>query len=485
MPRPERRVLPALLAALLASLLLLAFPQQNLALQDLLNRTLPAPPDARVVVVGIDDVSLRDYGNLTSWNRELYARALTTLRQAGARAVGIDVLFDTPAPGDAALAQAVGWPGVVLASSPQLPQGPRAWNTVYGVASLNLEGGAVRRFQTAYRSVNGQLWPSFSTQLARLAGVPRELSTQRKILRYVAPDPSRLPVLSFRDVVNGNVRFSELQNKIVLIGLTASSSPGNTFPDSRLDAVPGVVLQARAVSSLLGEPFRPVSPWLSMLICAALAALAVWAGGLWGFGLAVLGVGISAPLYLAGWLFPGVIASLSAIIGTAFVAAERIWTLRRLGTLDPLTGLGNRLAFTRAAEHRWSGRAARPLGLLLIDLGDFKRVNEVYGKVAGDQVLREVAAALRLGRNRRELVFRWGADEFALLVESQGSEPQAELVRLAQHFQTILADFHYKDIALRVSVGQAISTPQMGQAAELIEQASRDRYRMKYRMEQR
>ncbi|UWX63015.1 hypothetical protein [Deinococcus rubellus] len=59
------------------------------------------------------------------------------------------------------------------------------------------------------------------------------------------------------------------------------------------------------------------------------------------------------------------------------------------------------------------------------------------------------------------------------------------MTRLVQHLQTTFADLRYRDIPLRISVGQAISTPQMTQAAELIEQASRDRYRMKYRMEQR
>ena len=133
---------------------------------DVLNRTFAAAPDPRVVVVGIDDVALRDYGRLSEWNRELYARAVATLRQAGARAVGIDVLFDSPAPGDAALAQAATWSGVVLASSPQLPQGSRQWNTTYGVSALNIEGGTVSRFQTAYRSSDAQLWPSFNAQLA-------------------------------------------------------------------------------------------------------------------------------------------------------------------------------------------------------------------------------------------------------------------------------------------------------------------------------
>lgn len=487
MPRLERRLLLAPLAALLAVGVLLVFPE-NLRLWNVLSRTLSAAPDPRVVVVGIDDASLRDYGRLSDWNRDLYARALTTLRQAGAEAVGLDILFDAPAAGDASLSAALSQGelsqegvgqegGVVLASSPQLPQGARPWPALYGVASLNIEGGAVSRFQSAYRSADGQLWPSFGAQLARLAGVSRELSTDKQLLRSV-PAHS-VPVLSFRDVVNGSVPFAELQGKTVLIGVTASSVPGSTFPDSRLDPLPGVILQAGAVSSLLAEPFQMVPIWLSALICAGLAALAVWLGDIWGFGLALLGLGLSVPLFLVNWLFPGTIASLSAIVGTAFVAGERAWALRRANTLDPLTGLGNRLALTRAAEHRWSQRAARPLGLLLIDLGGFRRINEVYGRAAGDDVLRRVTQALRQGRTRRDLVFRWGGSEFAVLTEPASQD----LTPLAQQLESVLAGIRHKDIALRISVGQAVSTPQMSQPSELVEQASKNRYRMKYQLE--
>ncbi|WP_420596968.1 CHASE2 domain-containing protein [Deinococcus sp.] len=472
------------IAAALAFLLSFVFPALlapvEARLWDVLNRNLAAPPDARVVVVGIDDLSLQDYGRLDTWNRELYARALATLQQAGVRVVGIDVLFDTPAPGDRALATALGRAGVVLASSPQRPQGSRTWPATYGVSTLNIEGGGVNRFQTAYRSQDQRLWPSFSAQLARLAGVPRPLDTDKRILRYLSPDQRDLPLLSFRDVVNGNVRFSALQDKVVLIGVTASGVPGNTFPDSRLDPVPGVVLQARAVSSLLSPPFAPPSPWLFALICAVLAGGAALAGGFWGFGLASLGLGLSVPLYLTGWLFPGVTASLAALLGTLFVMLERIWTVRRVGSLDPLTGLGNRLAFTRAVETRWHARAARPIGLLLIDLGGFRRVNEVYGRSAGDELLRQVASSLRAERHKRNLVFRWGADEFAVLVEN--AEP-GELIRLCQQLQLTLSELRYQDVPLRASIGQAISTPEMEQPAELAEQASRDRYRNKYRLE--
>ena len=476
--RPVRFTAP--LAALLAFALSFA-ALDNARLWDVFNRNFAAPPDERVVVVGIDDVTLQDYGRLNTWNRALYARALNTLQQAGARVVGIDVLFDAPAAGDALLSAAVARAGVVLASSLQLPQGSRDWQAVYGVSSLNIENGSVSRFQSAYLSENGQLWPSFSAQIARLAGVSRPLNTDRRILRYLAPDQRELPVVSFRDVVSGNLRFSELQNKVVLIGVTASGVAGNTFPDSRFNPVPGVILQARAVSSLLSEPFKLVNPLLTALICAALAGLAVGLGGLWGFGLAALGLGISLPLYLNFWLFPGVTASLAAMLGTAFAAFERTWTLRRLSSLDPLTGLGNRLAFTRAIENRWGGRGARTLGLLLVDLGGFRRVNEVYGRSAGDELLREVASALRQQRTRRDLVFRWGADEFAILVEPISA---GELSRLAEQVRQSLSTLRYQDVPLRASVGQAVSTPQMAQPSELAEQASRDRYRMKYRLEQ-
>ena len=481
MARPERRTrLTAAAAALLTASLSVLAPE-NPRLWDVLNRNLAAAPDPRVVIVGIDDLSLQDYGRLETWDRSLYARALGTLRQAGARAVGIDVLFDSPARGDDALGAAVAQTGVVLASSPELPQGGRPWKTTYGVSTLNIEGGGVSRFQTAYQDVGAQRWPSLSAQLARLAGVPRPLNTERQILRYVGASASSLPMYSFRDVVGGNVRFSDFQNKVVLIGLTASGVPGNTFPDSRLNLVPGVTLQARAVSSLLSEPFRNTSPWLTALICGALAAGAVLLGGLWGFGLAAFGLGVSAPLYLAGLLFPGVTASLAAIVGTVFVALERALSLRRLGSLDPLTGLGNRLAFTRAVEPRWNGRAGRPLGLLLVDLGDFRRVNEVYGRQAGDELLREVAARLRSGRTRRDLVFRWGADEFAVLVEPISSD---DLARLAAELQGLLSDLKYRDVTLRATVGQAVSTLQMLTPGELVEQASRERYRNKYKLEQ-
>src|SRR6478672_11812570 len=73
---PERSLaaLTVPVAAVLAALLTLAAPD-NERLWDALNRALPAPPDPRVLVVGIDEASLRDYGRIGSWPRDLYSQA--------------------------------------------------------------------------------------------------------------------------------------------------------------------------------------------------------------------------------------------------------------------------------------------------------------------------------------------------------------------------------------------------------------------------
>lgn len=472
------------LAALLAVVIALTW-QNNPRLWDTLNRSLPSVTDRRVVVVGIDDASLRDYGRIDAWPRELYGQALLTLDQAGASAIGIDVLLSDPASGDQKLRDAFSRPNVVLAVAPGDPltlPNPN-WHSPTGVSALNLSSdGTVRTFQTAYRDPQapGGLAPSFARQLAVAAGRDVPLDTEQRVIRYTTPDPDHLPVLSFRDVVNGNVRYSDIQGKVVILGMTATGVSGPTMRDITGQIIPGVELQARAVSSLLNPPFWHV-PWLILLPLTLLAAVsAVLLRGLWGFGIALLGLALAFPLWLANILFPGVTISLSAILGTFLVAIERWWNLRNLGVRDPLTGFGNRVAFTRAVEQRWQHRHDRPLGLLLVDLSGFRKVNETYGYAAGDELLRDLAGRIMEHKRRGDLIFRWGPDEFAVLLDNTSSQ---ELSSITQRVQSALDNVQYRDIALRASVGAARTGPEIHTPIELIESASRSRYRMKYQRE--
>jgi diguanylate cyclase (GGDEF)-like protein len=93
--------------------------------------------------------------------------------------------------------------------------------------------------------------------------------------------------------------------------------------------------------------------------------------------------------------------------------------LRRLSTLDPLTRLANRRAFDEALDEEWrrSMRHRTSLCLLMIDVDCFKRFNDRYGHVAGDQCLRGIAQVLvDNARRAGEVAARYGGEEFAVLL---------------------------------------------------------------------
>jgi len=90
---------------------------------------------------------------------------------------------------------------------------------------------------------------------------------------------------------------------------------------------------------------------------------------------------------------------------------------------------GNRLAFQEAIvrEVANSKRRGRPLSVLLGDLENFKAINDSYGHVRGDQCLREVADAIAAQARAGDQCFRWGGDEFAILLTETAMD-QAENV---------------------------------------------------------
>ncbi len=91
--------------------------------------------------------------------------------------------------------------------------------------------------------------------------------------------------------------------------------------------------------------------------------------------------------------------------------------LKELAAIDSLTGLANRRCFLERLESEIARSccAGRPLSVALIDLDGFKSVNDAYGHIVGDDVLRQVAQALRSAARESDLVARFGGDEFVLL----------------------------------------------------------------------
>lgn len=110
--------------------------------------------------------------------------------------------------------------------------------------------------------------------------------------------------------------------------------------------------------------------------------------------------------------------------------------LERLSRTDPLTNLQNLRAFREALEGAvsFARRNESALSLLMLDLDHFKRVNDRFGHPVGDDLLRQVASTIRLGRRLEDVVARVGGEEFAVLLPGLRLE-EAEVVA-----QRILAD---------------------------------------------
>ena len=116
---------------------------------------------------------------------------------------------------------------------------------------------------------------------------------------------------------------------------------------------------------------------------------------------------------------------------------ERNLELTKLATNDGLTGIANRRHFedTLRLELKRASRAGAPLSLVLFDIDFFKKYNDHYGHVAGDECLRQVAAVMRTSLDRpSDLAARYGGEEFVIVLPAtgaSGARKVAERMRVA------------------------------------------------------
>lgn len=122
------------------------------------------------------------------------------------------------------------------------------------------------------------------------------------------------------------------------------------------------------------------------------------------------------PLAFRGALLALIFAT-SILAVVSFRERRRAVTSARVAQLDHLTGLANREGFDRQMSIEWQRalRHGRPLGLVFVDLDHFKAFNDTHGHVAGDRLLREVAAAITTTARGSDFTARLGGDEFVVL----------------------------------------------------------------------
>ncbi|WP_436521602.1 GGDEF domain-containing protein [Actinoplanes sp. HUAS TT8] len=156
---------------------------------------------------------------------------------------------------------------------------------------------------------------------------------------------------------------------------------------------------------------------------------------------------------------------------------------RRAADTDGLTGVHNRRYFEEAlvTECRRAARAGYGLGLLMIDIDHFKRINDTYGHPGGDRVLRELAQRLAAGARAGALLARYGGEEFIALIPHVTA---GELPQIAERTRMAIADLPIAVtdqalITVTASVGAAASLSPATDPAELLRAADQALYAAK------
>jgi two-component system, cell cycle response regulator len=160
---------------------------------------------------------------------------------------------------------------------------------------------------------------------------------------------------------------------------------------------------------------------------------------------------------------------------------EQLQRARHLAATDPLTGLANRRAFGEAVrrEIARSERSRRPLAVVMLDIDDFKAINDELGHGTGDDVLRAVARCAQHGTRQGDIIARLGGDEFALLL------PDADLAKaqaIGERIRAEIAGVRTRPdsaSAVGVSIGTGVTIGRELSVHGLLAQADGDLYRDK------
>lgn len=160
---------------------------------------------------------------------------------------------------------------------------------------------------------------------------------------------------------------------------------------------------------------------------------------------------------------------------------EHLEVQRQKALIDPLTGLPNRAAWSERLDHEvnsWHQRG-NSLSLAMLDLDHFKRINDGYGHLAGDKVLKIIANVLRKRLRPSDFIARFGGEEFVLLMPDSAL---ADALDVGEVLRAAIeaCPFHFKGEPVTITVSMGVAQFQPGERSDLaLKRADEALYRAK------
>ena len=468
--------------------------QINLAGKDFmlqLRHSLRKPPPEvnDLILVTVDDASTQKLKYKWPFPRMVYGKLVSNILAFQPKIIGFDFVFqgEDQIPGsDQILVDSLSKTGNVILASYLDHEGhlispePSILSTAYRTALVNKlmdKDGTIRRaplfLKDPITKENRLSWETEIFLKAKNLNPPKSFENPDSAVIETNENPIRipasrgimdidftvttkdLPTVSLWEVLEGKINESDFKGKIVLVGLTALAL--HDFHPTPLKILPGLVVNANVILTLLRQSFFLRIPFVFTWL---LIFLAVWLIFEVTEHYSVLTsfftvLAISVTFLLVGFLllwwnivwdltvatFICLLAFFAALLYKQFQTTLENIRLQEESVRDPLTGFYTRrflevhlkLDVKKALSRGRNFGAVNEVSLVMIDLDNFKLVNDSFGHQEGDRVLQKLGASIRTSVRKDELVCRYGGDEFCVILPGaslQNAVQFAEKLRL-------------------------------------------------------
>ena len=434
-----------------------------------------------IVLVSVDDETLEKVKDRWPFPRRTYAQILERMEMHKPKLIAFDFVFSGRGEpvddfllaeefqklGTVILAAFVDSNGNLVMSHRDIVDHAKASGIVNKLLDRDLQ---VRRAKLDYRDVKGRLvsWPWEIEVLIQHLGLDRQTFEMTKLSKHLAK--KRIVRINFRltekdfkkiplwKMIEGRDWESEVEGKLVFFGATSRFLHDDY--QSPLGLMPGVVVNLNLFLNLLAKDFLHSIP---ILIDALFVLSFVFMACLLGLSNRFIRSAAVMVLSAVGFLALNFILFLNSWIGDFMTPVLGGWAcflavslyryvhtmvenvqLRGKVVTDPLTGLYNRRVLEFRIEEELEkiasargGRKTDPLyelSLLMIDIDNFKSINDKFGHQFGDDVLKNVGFAIKENTRKDDTVARYGGEEFCVVLAHTNKEEAsqiAEKIRLS------------------------------------------------------